>query len=172
MPPSRFLLIKLAVMLALTNLCMAQVVKVIYSFDGTVGSGPDNVTLAQGQDGQLYGTSTRGGTYGMGAIFRITSSGRITSLHSFDGTDGSFANGGVTLGTDGNFYGTTQMGGSTGVGVLFTITAAGVFTSCTTLRKMARMVGGPFRARRLHPTGTFTARRFMVEAITMERSTS
>lgn len=36
----------------------------------------------------------------------------FTTLHSFNGTDGSTANSGLVQGTDGNFYGTTVEGGA------------------------------------------------------------
>jgi hypothetical protein len=40
----------------------------------------------------------------------MTPSGRLTTLHSFDGTDGYSPYAGLVQGTDGNFYGTTLIG--------------------------------------------------------------
>ena len=107
---------------------LAQTVNVLYNFDGTVGSNPLNITLTQGRDGQLYGTTVYGGTSNLGAIFKITPSGHATALHSFNGTDGSQVWAGLTLGSDGNFYGTTFHGGTAGVGVLFKMTPTGTLT--------------------------------------------
>jgi uncharacterized repeat protein (TIGR03803 family) len=64
--------------------------------------------------------------------------GALTSLHSFDGTDGEYPESGVIQGTDGNLYGTTQAGGTDsscdselipGCGTIFKITPTGTFTS-------------------------------------------
>jgi uncharacterized repeat protein (TIGR03803 family) len=77
------------------------------------GSEPANLYLAT--DGNFYGITWYGGANGLGTIFQITPGGTLTTLHSFDGTDGSGPNGGGTLmqDTNGTFYGTTQEGGET-----------------------------------------------------------
>jgi uncharacterized repeat protein (TIGR03803 family) len=85
--------------------------------------------LAQGRDGNLYGTLESGGTFGSGTVFKITPAGAITTLHNFAGTDGAAALSGLTLGTDGNFYGTAYQGGANDVGTIFKITPAGVLTT-------------------------------------------
>jgi uncharacterized repeat protein (TIGR03803 family) len=41
-----------------------------------------------GTDGNFYGTTSAGGASGDGTVFQITSSGALTTLHSFSGTDG------------------------------------------------------------------------------------
>lgn len=60
----------------------------------------------------------------------------LTTLHNFDGTDGSSPQSGIVQGADGNFYGTTTYGGasqtcsnSTGCGTVFQITPAGTLTT-------------------------------------------
>jgi len=52
----------------------------------------------------------------------------LTTLNSFDGTDGKGANGPVQ-GSDGNFYGTTEYGGSYLDGTVFKITPEGTLTT-------------------------------------------
>jgi uncharacterized repeat protein (TIGR03803 family) len=110
----------------------AQTLATVYNFAGgtTSGANPWYVTLVQGTDGQLYGTTYNGGSAGMGTAFKVTTSGTFTLLHSFAGgaSDGANPTGGLTLGSDGNFYGTTQMGGSGTEGVVFTMTTAGAVT--------------------------------------------
>ena len=48
---------------------------------------------------------------GCGTIFQITPAGVLTTLHSFDGTDGDFPAGGLFQATNGILYGTTASGG-------------------------------------------------------------
>src|SRR5262249_33738265 len=62
-----------------------------------------------------------------GNIFRITPGGAFTNLHTFDGTDGMFPEGGLILGSDGAFYGTTYGGGPSNDGTLFRIAPTGRF---------------------------------------------
>lgn len=98
--------------------------------DGTNSAYP--ALLAQGRDGNLYGTTTGGNNCCVtpyGAVFKMTPSGSITILHTFNGTDGAVPLGGLTLGTDGNFYGTTQIGGTFNFGTIFKITTSGTFTT-------------------------------------------
>jgi uncharacterized repeat protein (TIGR03803 family) len=124
----------------------------LHSFNGTDGSGYSAAALVQGADGNFYGTSVSGGANGPGAVFKITPSGTVTTLHSFDGTDGEAPNG-VVQGTDGNFYGTTYIGGdipNQPLGTVFKITPSGTLT---TLLDFNGADGGSPKA----PTGTSTA---------------
>ncbi len=67
--------------------------------------------LVQATDGNFYGTTTEGGSNGLGTIFEITPKGVETVLHNFDGSDGETPDGTLLQATDGNFYGTTFYGG-------------------------------------------------------------
>jgi len=87
--------------------------------------------LAQGRDGNIYGTAIGGGAHGDGGAYRVTPSGSFTTLFSFSGGDGSAPFSGLTLGTDGNFYGGTAYGGigaGTGQGTLFKLSPSGTLT--------------------------------------------
>ncbi len=109
--------------------------------DGNDGGGAQPTAgLVQGSDGNLYGTTSES-SGGCGTVFKITTSGSLTTLYSFsalgylnaDGapginTDGAYP-GGLVQGGDGNFYGTTQLGGSSGDGTLFQMTSIGSLTS-------------------------------------------
>ena len=112
-----------------------ETVTTLYSFVGgkTSGANPWYVTLVQGTNGQLYGTTYNGGGKGLGTFFEVTTSGTLTVLHSFAGgkTDGASPTGGLTLGTDGNFYGTTQMGGASLQGTVFKMTRRAPSPCCT-----------------------------------------
>jgi len=86
--------------------------------------------LVQGSDGNFYGTTTQGGDYGVGTAFKITPSGALTTLQSFNGTYGAAPYAGLVQGTDGNFYGTTSSGGANGnYGTVFIITPNGALTT-------------------------------------------
>jgi uncharacterized repeat protein (TIGR03803 family) len=91
--------------------------------------------LVQASDGNLYGTTAVGGANGGGTVFKITTSGLLTTLHNFDIADGSYADAPLVQATDGNFYGTTRTGGadiphnSPGYGTVFKMTAAGTLTT-------------------------------------------
>jgi uncharacterized repeat protein (TIGR03803 family) len=87
---------------------------VIHTFTGSPdGSGPA-ANLIIDSKGNLYGATYRGGTYGNGAVFELSLSGkswRETILHDFDFYDGAGPNG-VTFDSAGNIFGSTQEGGS------------------------------------------------------------
>ncbi|MGO9564660.1 MAG: choice-of-anchor tandem repeat GloVer-containing protein, partial [Candidatus Korobacteraceae bacterium] len=84
----------------------------LYSLGGGAGANPWAAALVQATDGSFYGTALNGGTYGDGVVFKITSSGTLTTLHSFNSSDGANPQGGLVQATDGNFYGTTFFGGA------------------------------------------------------------
>ncbi len=106
--------------------------------------------LTLGTDGNFYGTTVYGGSYGGnqsgGTVFKITPGGTLTTLHSFcqmsDCTDGEEPYGGLVQGTDGNFYGTTTFGGAAGDGMVFKITPAGTLTTLYNFCSLAGCADG------------------------------
>jgi uncharacterized repeat protein (TIGR03803 family) len=108
---------------------------ILHSFgDASVpndGMQPEGL-LTQSPDGNFYSTSAAGGASNFGTVYKITSQGQVTILHSFNGgTDGSNPRS-LVLGTDGNFYGLTQLGGTANAGTIFKITPQGQFTTLHT----------------------------------------
>ena len=103
----------------------------LVSFNGTNGSYPV-APLVQGSGGYFYGT-TPGSSYygpGYGSVFKISTNGALTSLHSFTGgNDGKNPEAGLVQGTNDNFYGTTENGGTDGYGAVFKISATGALTT-------------------------------------------
>ncbi len=111
------------------------VVTTIYSFcamqNCADGYSP-NAALVQGADGNLYGTTSAGGTKDSGTVFKVTPAGELTTIYSFcmkpDCADGSNPVAELTPGADGSFYGMTSQGG-TGSGTIFKITSVGELTT-------------------------------------------
>jgi uncharacterized repeat protein (TIGR03803 family) len=76
--------------------------------------------------GNLYGTSYNGGAAGLGAVYKVNTSGQLIVLHNFTGgTDGQNPHAGVVRDSAGNLYGTTENGGTAGVGVVFKVSTGG-----------------------------------------------
>ena len=91
----------------------------MYSFTGGSDGAQPVGGLMQGADGNFYGTTAYGGTYGDGTVFRLTSDGTFTNLLQFDGFNGANPSSSLTQGADGYLYGTTQSGGQGGAGTIF-----------------------------------------------------
>jgi uncharacterized repeat protein (TIGR03803 family) len=108
----------------------------LHSFAGSDGASPQFGRWIQGSDGNFYGTTSQGGasfnpatsTMGFGTVFKMDSSGTLTTLHSFAGSEGSYPYAGLIQGSDGNFYGTAAGGGASGVGTVFKMDSSGTVT--------------------------------------------
>jgi len=120
--------ILLALLIAVSTLTPAQTLTVLHTFNSTDGAFP-NGGLVHGSDGNLYGTASGGGAHGFGTVFKITTSGKFTSIYSFAGGigDGAYPMSSVIRDSSGNIYGMTQSGGPADNlgGVVFKITSAG-----------------------------------------------
>ena len=94
---------------------------VLHTFSGSDGAVPTG-TLALDSGGNLYGTTTLGGTYNYGTVFKLDPSGNLTTLYSFEGgNDGANPFAGVVLDNFGNLWGVASSGGSAGYGTVFEI---------------------------------------------------
>lgn len=104
----------------------AQTFSVVHSFAGASdGANPLNGLVADGS-GNLYGTTSAGGTSYNGVVFKIDESGVETVLHNFNGApDGENPQGFLVGDKAGNLYGTTVGGGASGTGTVFRVTGAG-----------------------------------------------
>lgn len=127
----------------------AECYEVLYSFTGGSEGASPFASLIQATDGNFYGTTYKGGAgsctgvptpaEGCGTVFKLDSSGDLTTLHRFAGSDGAWPVAGLIEATDGNFYGTTQQGGNDcglgqGCGTVFKMDSA---ANLTTLHSFA-----------------------------------
>ena len=126
-------------------------------FNSTNGAQPC-AALTLGADGNFYGTTSSGGNLnlnsgtGYGTVFKVTINGTLTPLVYFNGVNGAYPDGALTLGSDGNFYGTTS-GGSIDWGTVFKVTTHGMLT---TLVSFARTNGAyPYASLTLGTDGNF-----------------
>jgi uncharacterized repeat protein (TIGR03803 family) len=76
--------------------------------------------------GNLYGTTTAGGTYECGVIYKLApepkGGWKYTVLHIFAADQGCLPEGNLVLDKKGNLYGGTALGGAYGPGVVFELT--------------------------------------------------
>jgi uncharacterized repeat protein (TIGR03803 family) len=98
---------------------------VLYSFAGT----PDGELPLAGLlnvNERLFGTTSEGGTNYVGAVFKITTSGIETVLHSFarGKRDGIYPEAGL-INVKGSLYGTTSEGGASSYGTVFKLSMSG-----------------------------------------------
>jgi len=130
---------------AATVAAPSQTYTVVTGFNPTQGSNPTG-PLAQGVDGNLYGTTETGGNSnsicpaaggtlgsGCGSIFKVTPSGQLTTIYEFcslaNCSDGAVPLGSLLLAANGNFYGVTSVGGAADHGTVFEITPTGTLTT-------------------------------------------
>jgi uncharacterized repeat protein (TIGR03803 family) len=102
---------------------------VLHRFTSHIGDGAEPTSgILVGENGNLYGTTTKGGTWGNGTVYQMTLTRGAWSeaiLHSFTGNDGD---GGIPgcLGRlvfdRGALFGTTEAGGTSNAGTVFKVT--------------------------------------------------
>ena len=99
---------------------------VLYDFWASpVGSGPVP-GLAEGPDGNLYGTS--GSYVGVGSLYRLTPQGQAMLLHTFPYQGSAFQSASALIrGSDGRIYGTTHTSSSDDPGTIFRTNVYGDF---------------------------------------------
>src|ERR1700691_3085308 len=94
----------------------AQNFTTLVNFNYTKGANPYSMSLVQGTDGNLYGTTEGGGANGEGTVFKVTPTGTLTTLYSFcaktNCTDGSVPFGGLCSAPTGTFTGRPRKAGS------------------------------------------------------------
>lgn len=103
---------------------------VLWTFTGGNDGGVPVSRLTMDANGNLYGTTTQGGTGVVGTAFELSpptngQSWTESVLYNFTGNnDGGEPMGNVLLGSDGNIYGTTAGYGQYNYGVVFKLTSS------------------------------------------------
>jgi len=93
---------------------------VLYTFTGGTDGGNPNAGVIRDAAGNLYGTTSGGGTANAGMVYKLDAAGLETMLYSFTGgADGGYPYGGVIRDAAGNLYGTTAFGGTANAGVVY-----------------------------------------------------
>lgn len=102
---------------------------VLHSFEwGADGALPFS-GLIRDRAGNLYGTTSVGGTFNAGTVFKVDANSVESILHSFAySPDGGAPQAGLIADSAGNLYGTTKSGGVSGNGTVFTISTSGVIS--------------------------------------------
>jgi uncharacterized repeat protein (TIGR03803 family) len=104
----------------------------LHSFNSTDGATP-YAGLVQAVNGNLYGTTSAGGAFNNGTVFKITPTGTLTTVYNFCAQsgcpDGASPYATLVQATNGNLYGTTSGGGANGGGTVFKITLNGRLTT-------------------------------------------
>jgi uncharacterized repeat protein (TIGR03803 family) len=96
----------------------AATFKVLHHFNPAHGGDPEG-GLAIDALGNLYGTTSTGGKFGVGTVFKFAG-GRFSTIHNFaGGADGATPLGRLLLDSHGDIYGTTLTGGAANAGTLF-----------------------------------------------------
>ena len=105
----------------------------LFNFSGDANGGHPESGLVQGSDGSFFG-ATAGGASGYGTLFKVTSSGALTTLAALTNFDGAQPFSPPIEGSDGNFYGVTTFGGVSNFGTVYQLTPAGVLTTLYSFR--------------------------------------
>jgi uncharacterized repeat protein (TIGR03803 family) len=103
---------------------------VLHNFAGGADDGSQpNLDLIRDPAGNLYGTTDRGGAFGLGVVYRLDTAGKIAILHSFGGAvDRGSPTGGLFRDFAGNLYGSTFNGGASDNGMVFKLDPTGQMT--------------------------------------------
>jgi len=128
-----------------------QTFSVLHSFEGgTDGEGPYGGVVRDAA-GNLYGTTSYGGAFSNGTVFKLDTTRKETVLYSFTGgSDGAIPLAGLILDAAGNLYGTTEAGGDlnckspVGCGTVFKVDKTGKETVLYSFTPEADGAGTPF----------------------------
>lgn len=97
----------------------------LHSFGGA-GDGiqPEGAVIFDA-NGNMYGTTSKGGASGNGTIWEVAANGTYSLLHSFASSEASLVTGRLAADGQGNLYSAAEQGGANGDGSVFEYSAGG-----------------------------------------------
>ena len=111
----------------------------LYNLTGGADGAYPFSSVVRDSKGNLYGTTSQGGSDNAGVVFKVDPSGTETVLHNFaGGADGVIPTGGLVRDKAGNLYGTTSQGGTSNDGIVFKISPSGKETILHTFTGSAK----------------------------------
>jgi uncharacterized repeat protein (TIGR03803 family) len=160
-----------AIVIAASSLAFGQSESILHDFIALPHGGMPQAPLVADASGNLYGTTAWGGTYGWGAVFKLSlgESGKWTQtiLYSFQGgTDGSTPTAGLIFDSAGNLYGTTS-----GDTQLFEFgTGCYIANTCGTVFELSPNSNGTWTESILHAFGQGVDGGFPMGPVTFDKS--
>jgi len=120
----------------MTHAAGGWILSTLYTFNHPNDPAEIYAGVIIGPDGALYGASSSGGQFNLGAVYSLRPPATVcksvscpwtlTTLYSFDGLDGTHPyNGYLVFDAAGNIYGTTSAGGGHVKGTVFKLTRSG-----------------------------------------------
>jgi uncharacterized repeat protein (TIGR03803 family) len=125
---ARFALAAVAALGLVASVCAQVPEQILKSFGNASQAGSRPVGVLVGADSALYGTTSSGGIYSSGTVFRVNVDGsQYAVLHAFgvNTNDGATPQAGLVQGRDGMLYGATFLGGTNGTGIVFKLATDG-----------------------------------------------
>jgi uncharacterized repeat protein (TIGR03803 family) len=118
----------MGLLLAVSTLpARAQTFEVLHSFTGFADGGQPQGGVVVDAAGNVYATTSSGGTAGVGTLFRIDATGKFRVILTFDGEDGANPIDTLLSNPAGDLYGTTSYGGAYSYyGTVFEVNALGL----------------------------------------------
>jgi len=107
------------------QVAQAQTYSVLYSFQGPPDGKNPWAGLIRDAEGNLYGTTSRGGISYWGMAFKLDPRGKESVLYNFLGGYGELPASGLIRDAKGSFYGTTSQGGFYNRGTAFKLDMRG-----------------------------------------------
>lgn len=101
----------------------------LYTFTGASDGGNPLAAPTLGSGYALYGTTSAGGQFGAGTIYKFLPNSSVSALGSFNFNNGSGSSAELLSTGKNNFVGTSTIGGQFGLGNIYQVNAKGKVTS-------------------------------------------